>query len=400
MKVGIVLEQRLHSGGGFQQALNAIIQFINICPSWASINIYTTVAENVGHASLSNASVEYIRSGFLERITSLLLANEFLASAPLTAKMNLATRLENKMLAQGVDIVYFVGPSNYALSLRYLPYIFTVWDVCHRDHPEFPEVSSKGEFFRREGLYRNAINRSYLTLTDSDELKRKLCSLYGADERRLLTMPFQPAPFSNLFNGHDLKEIESRFNLPADYIFYPAQFWPHKNHVRILHALAILCSKGKCYSAVFCGGDQENKKVIQVLAESLGLSRQIVFTGFVSERDMCGLYALSKVLVMPTYFGPTNLPPLEAWLAGKPVVYSEPLKAQVGPAALCVDPDSAVELAAAIERIYSDADLVAELVLAGKKRLTEFDSVRSDSENKLLEALEIFNCRRACWGKV
>ena len=54
---------------------------------------------------------------------------------------------------------------------------------------------------------------------------------------------------------------------------------------------------------------------------------------------MASLYKESIALVMPSYFGPTNIPPLEAFNLGVPVLYSDlpGLKDQVGDAALLLD---------------------------------------------------------------
>ena len=54
--------------------------------------------------------------------------------------------LESFLLKDGIDIVYFISPSRFALDLDSLNYIYTVWDTCHRDHVEFPEVRINSEF--------------------------------------------------------------------------------------------------------------------------------------------------------------------------------------------------------------------------------------------------------------
>jgi len=397
MKIGIVLDTKLHIGGGFQQSLNAILQLARVCPQWLSIEVFTNAAVNVNHPSLAGIPVHLVGRGVGHRVRRALFLP---ASVDLfLARCKIATALERTMRARGVDLVYFVSPSPHALALRFLPYIFTVWDLCHRDHPEFPEVSANGEFSWRENLYRNAINRSYLTLSDSDELNQLIEGRYGTDRDRLLAMPFQPASFVLDAARHDFTDITKRFTLPSDYLFYPAQFWPHKNHVRILEALAKLKTEGRHYSAVFCGGEQRssNKSHIQSTAKKLGLADQVVFLGFVDEPELRVLYSLAKVLVMPTYFGPTNLPPLEAWALNKPLIYSTSLAAQVGDAALCVNPDSISELARAIERVYSDANLVETLGIKGRQRLQQLEAIRVEAEGQFLEKLEEFKIRRSCW---
>lgn len=400
MKIGVVLDQEIHSGGGFQQSLNAIRQLLRIRTAGMDVEIFTTVRENLSQVSFPGVRVQLINHGWVERAAVLLLSQASPLLSRVLTRTAMVSALERKMIKRGVDIAYFVGPSVFAYALRKLPYILTVWDLCHRDHPEFPEVSSGGQFQQREHLFRDAINGSYLTISDSPSLNQRIVHRYGTDGDRLLAMPFQPANFSSVPDIEDERTFRSRLGLPVEYLFYPAQFWPHKNHARILQALARLKAQGRMMDVVFCGGDKGNLRYLKSVVDDLGLGAQVKFLGFVDAGEMNRLYKHSKGLVMPTYFGPTNLPPMEAWVYKRPVIYSDELKGQVGDAALCVDPDSVDDLADAMERIWDDADLVRQLTNRGLDRLSELASVRAEAERVLIERLRAFGLRRSCWGKV
>ena len=69
----------------------------------------------------------------------------------------------------------------------------------------------------------------------------------------------------------------------------------------------------------------------------------------------------------------------------------------MGDAALCVNPDSISELARAIERVYSDANLVETLGIKGRQRLQQLEAIRVEAEGQFLEKLEEFKIRRSCW---
>lgn len=99
---------------------------------------------------------------------------------------------------------------------------------------------------------------------------------------------------------------------------------------------------------------------------------------------------------MPTYFGPTNLPPLEAWSLNKPLIYSSHLADQAGNAALLVDPDSADELAKAMIQC-DDPAICNQLIEAGKQRLKHFEAQRAIAEDNLIKKLEQFAAQRRCW---
>ena len=90
------------------------------------------------------------------------------------------------------------------------------------------------------------------------------------------------------------------------------------------------------------------------------------------------MYKLSKALVMPTYFGPTNIPPVEAWSLNVPVIYSSYLKNHGKNAALYFDPDSEDDLIRALKDLDS-IKLKKKLLIAGKRRLIEIQNERKKS---------------------
>ncbi len=100
---------------------------------------------------------------------------------------------------------------------------------------------------------------------------------------------------------------------------------------------------------------------------------------------------------MPSYFGPTNLPPLEAWKLNKPLLYSSHLSEQSGQAALLFDPDSAVELAKAMDDV-TDSKVAESLVREGTQRLAEIDKLREQAEQEMLSRLDTFSKRLECWS--
>ena len=73
---------------------------------------------------------------------------------------------------------------------------------------------------------------------------------------------------------------------------------------------------------------------------------------------------------MPTFFGPTNNPSLEAFVVGCPVAISGiyGIPEQVGDAALLFDPESIDEIAESIKRLWTDDELCAKLAEKGRHK--------------------------------
>src|SRR5262249_59697230 len=73
----------------------------------------------------------------------------------------------------------------------------------------------------------------------------------------------------------------------APFLFYPAQFWAHKNHVTLLEALALLRSDhGFDVHLVLAGSDQGNQPFVVERIAAVGLSGAVHVRGFVERPEL------------------------------------------------------------------------------------------------------------------
>ena len=112
---------------------------------------------------------------------------------------------------------------------------------------------------------------------------------------------------------------------------------------------------------------------------------------------MIELYRQSIALVMPSYFGPTNLPPLEAFQLGTPVLYpNKPgLKEQVGNAALLMDLKDPNSMALHLKDLIENKQLRNQLINAGYERLKYLNSY--DRVAILKDIIDNFRWKLFCW---
>jgi len=182
------------------------------------------------------------------------------------------------------------------------------------------------------------------------------------------------------------------------YVFYPAQFWSHKNHVCILLALKHLKEKvGIRINAVFVGRDFGNRAFIEKQVEQLGLSGQVKLFGFVERETLIGLYQHSLALVYPSFFGPENLPPLEAMALGVPAIAANMpgVDEQLGNYALLFNPADENELAKHIHNMYSDETLRNQMIQRGHQRSRAFTIEHYMTE--MMKLFDRFEKIRRCW---
>jgi len=283
----------------------------------------------------------------------------------------------------GIDLFLLLSPNLSGFVFR-LPFIVPIFDLNHRLQPEFTEVSAFGESDIRDFFYINTCRFATFVLVDSEYGKQHVLRFYGdfIDDDRIRILPmFPPIAGRPLPNAQELARVRAKYNLPERYFFYPAQFWPHKNHKLIVQALKRIADEsGAQASLIFCGGYWTHIMAVYFketmdLAANLGIAERVRYLGSVPDEDMAALYTMSVGLVMPTFFGPSNIPPLEAWHFGRPVITSdiEGLREQSGDAALLVDPRSVESLAEAMKRLWQNEALCAELTARGKKRLASYN---------------------------
>jgi len=110
------------------------------------------------------------------------------------------------------------------------------------------------------------------------------------------------------------------------------------------------------------------------------------------------LYRQSLALVMPTYFGPTNIPPLEAFYFGTPVLYPDKigLRDQVGSGALLIDLQDCSTMALHLKNLLEDQNFRSKIIEDGKKNFVNNNNMIN--RKKILQnIIDDFNYKLKCW---
>jgi len=258
-------------------------------------------------------------------------------------------RLERKFRQDDVSLAYFLCPNAIALDLVDTPMINTVWDLGHRDLPEFIEISGDRHFEEREFFYRMALPKSFRVVVDTERTSDRIQSVYGVLKNKVIvgglavTKPSVP---------------EFMSSKTEQFFLYPAQFWPHKRHVLLLEAFKIVCEQNAECKLILTGSDKGNLEHVVQRAKTLGISERIEFMGFVDSPKLATLMQNALCLVFPSQLGPSNLPPLEAAMLGTRSlisnVHSDPM---LSPPLITIVPSQNAEVwAEAMLRILTEKE--------------------------------------------
>ncbi len=273
--------------------------------------------------------------------------------------------LSDALKQKGAHCAWMLGGSLIPLDM---PYVATIWDTQHRVQPWFPEVSAKGEWRDRERLYSEYVRRASAVIVGTETGAHELREAYGDVSGATQVIPM-PTPSFAVSAG-----MRPRSGRPGDvpprYLLYPAQFWPHKNHLTAIRVIAALNNMYDPPSLVCVGADKGTKDHVMREAKALGVEHRIHTPGFVDRNRLTQLYQHADALLYPSLFGPDNLPPLEAMALGCPVVAARVSGAdeQLGKAAVLVDPFDVDGYVEAIRRLRDELYWRDALVEMGRDR--------------------------------
>lgn len=271
----------------------------------------------------------------------------------------------------GSDVLHI---PNQPFFLCAIPTVYNPHDLQHLHYPQFflPETLAW-----RETVFPAGCHFAHAVVVGSNWVKEDVIRWYRVDPDKIQVIFEAPTTESQSEPSEELlSTVRNKYQIEPPFAFYPALTWPHKNHIRLLEALALLRDTQGLVVRLVCPGTHRKDfwPKIEGCLRELKLSSQVKFLGHIPDADLKALYGLAQFLVFPTLFEAISLPIFEAWLAGLPVACSNAtaLPEQVRDAALIFDATSAESIAHAVGRMATDAELRKDLRRRGAERIKDF----------------------------
>ncbi len=395
------------AGGGFQQALSTIESLMRSNATKHEFVVFTPIRQTRRLLLEEGIEAILVRQGIfriLDRWSGTAVGRRILNPLRRFGLRRLGRHLDALLDDHGIDLVVLTETVDSAMRIGDHPFIATVWDLDHRDHPDFPGVYSDHLFERLERPLVNSLTRALAVIANSPSGASRIAKLYQVDPGRIIELPFLPSlAVRRHAAGGGLTtadRVRQKYNLSGRYVFYPAFFLSYKNHLYLLEGLAALEREhGIVLDAVLCGGGSpKQREHVGRQAEALGLTERVHFLGLVPDEDVPALYEGAFALVMPAYNGPTNLPPLEAVTLGCPVIYSDlpGCREQMGDAALYCDLADVSSLANHLASLVQDPELRDRLRKAGFRLAARVANI--DYSERLAPVLDNYAYVRRRWA--
>jgi len=251
------------------------------------------------------------------------------------------------------------------------PCVATIHDLFPVVHPEWTSDFLIDQY---ERILRPGMARVDRVIAVSEHTKKDLIERWRVPEEKIVVTHegvdrdlFRPLPEA------EKTALRKRLGLPERFVLMVGPFDPWCHPGNVPRALARLPLALKDVGVVFAGKGGATRPEVERLTAEEGLSARAVWTGFVPQTELVGLYNLAEALVYPSFYEGFGLPVLEAMACGTPVVTANTssLPEVAGGAALLVDPTRVDAIADALRRVLDDPSERALRVERGFARAKE-----------------------------
>ncbi|GAA4428236.1 glycosyltransferase family 1 protein [Pontibacter saemangeumensis] len=379
-RIGILLNSEPYSGGMFQYNQSVIDALDHLPKNEFKTYIIYTKKEWGNYLSDFDFETRYIHTDVISELLSKVGKYLFLNTwRNVSSRIHPLYKCIRKL---NLDIWIFPSQDEYSYQVK-CNSICAIHDLMHR-YEKFPEINGKGEFRNREALFSNIAKFSNIILVDSLCGKEQVLECYAnTEEAKIHVLPYIAPPYIFEQSAHD---FDTKFELPSKYLYYPAQFWEHKNHLNLFLALSEVKKKHADIKLVLVGSKKNGYDKAFSVIKDLELVNNIIYLGYVEDKYIPTLYKRARALVMPTFFGPTNIPPLEAMALGCPMAVSGiyGMKEQSKDAALYFDPNSVTEISHSLMRLWEDDLLCQELSEKGYAIYQNWNQVQFNEKFKAI----------------
>jgi glycosyltransferase involved in cell wall biosynthesis len=255
-----------------------------------------------------------------------------------------------------------------------VPHVAIAYDFQELSFPQFFDERE----LRRRAAFRADLLRADRVVAISSATRDDAVARAGLQPGKVVVVPpIVGAPLALLDAAQVAATLAGLGLVPGGFAFYPANYWPHKNHERLLAAAARARGRVPGLHFVLCGALDDARTALAARADALGLRESVRLLPYIGSRDVAALLQGARFLVYPSLFEGFGIPVLEAMGLGTPVTCSRlpSLREIAGDDALFFDPADEVSIADALELLWTGEETRRRLAAGGRARAATWAAI-------------------------
>lgn len=278
----------------------------------------------------------------------------------------------------------FTAPFYYHPTV---PTVSVIHEILFLRYPQFFQPAVLNARYQH---FRNACRLADRLVCVSEDLRQDVLKHVQLSPDRLVTVPNRMSRrFGDPAAINGLARLKTWMLEDKNYLLYPANFWPHKNHRMLFAAFGMHVKKhpGGGLKLACPGAPVPGLEPLKQAVKLMGLEDKIIFPGYADEHDMAILFKHCRAVIYPTLYEGFGMPVLEAAVFGKPVLASKTPTTQeiAGSSVYYFDARKPADIAEAIEIAHNSPEDLPVLSPAASA-VNRF----SDTRQMAAEYLEVF----------
>jgi glycosyltransferase involved in cell wall biosynthesis len=274
------------------------------------------------------------------------------------------------LIQEKIAVVHFGYPLKFETRL---PYTYEPHDIQHRHYPDF---FSKDEWNWREKVYKDGCRKAAFVICGTYWTKQDIIRQFNVPAAKVAVIRRSSIKVREKLADNRRREIARELNLPDFFAFYPAMTFAHKNHVRLVQAIAELRDRHGITLPLLCTGRIHKPHFPKIHSEilRLGLGSQVRFLGPLPEESLAAVFQSAAFMVFPSLFEGLSQSLLEGLASGVPIVAAaqSSIPETVGKAGLLFDGLDVAEIKSALLRAVSDPQHLAEIAARAPSELQRY----------------------------
>jgi len=260
------------------------------------------------------------RDNFLTIIKKAIKGISIYIGSPFVFKIinDLLFRSVAKIIEDNSDIIYIPTVQLDYYSYK-KPVVLSMHDI---QHVHFPEYFTKTSLIYGKTLFELSTKCANYFQASSKFIKDDLLKHFSNLREDQITVIPEGVNISEFSEPQNSLNTSEEYDLPEEFILFPAQLWKHKNHITVLKALNILKKEGLIVPLVMTGQKYSASPEIFGYINENNLT-DVYYLGIVSFKNLVALYQKASFLITAVLYESSSLPILEAAAAGTPIIASK-----------------------------------------------------------------------------
>jgi len=288
----------------------------------------------------------------------------------------------------GVDLLFcpFTAPTYAEPGI---PVISVIYDLQHLTYPQFFDPK---EIITRQTFFNNVQKKADIVVCISEYVRQCVLQNLNMDPQKTYVSPICiQSRFPKLESSKVKENLLTLGINQHQYIFYPANFWPHKNHQMLLTAFSMFLSRNpNCkIKLVFTGTIDDMEARLKAAVQQMGLKERVHFLGYLGKDKLSSVWQGCEFLIFPSLYEGFGIPLLEAMFFKKAILCSNttsfPETAQ--DTALYFDPRNPREIVDRLEQVINNSVTKKELIERGSHHILNFR--HEEMTKKYLELFDL-----------